>query len=187
MRGKSWSYDQISRRHNEERKKIEAKKRQLADGVAKAEGLKGRVSTLKQSMKDLTEEKKKLEEQVKGLWVDLNKIGYEGEDDLTSLKDTADRLDRMTVETLSMINTDEKIIEEEQNRESALSDTEICPYCGQRLSSHKAKEFRLERTRHLENLKKKVKENGIVLDSSMQLLKAYKTYIENLDRLLLSD
>lgn len=177
-------YDQIARRHNEERKRIEAKRKQFAEGMAKAEGFRGKTSTLKQSLEDMEEEQKHFEEQWEELWANLVKIGYTGEDELTSLKEVVERLDKTILETLSAVNVDEKTIEEEQNKESSLSDTEVCPYCGQRLSSHKAKEFSLERMKQLENLQKKVKENRVVLDSSRQLLKAYESYGENLDRFL---
>lgn len=174
-------YDQIARRYNEERKKIEEKRKQLADGIARSEGFKGRISTLKQSLEDMEKEKKHLEEQREELWANLAKIGYAGDTELASLKEVVRRLNKTILETLSTISIDEKAIEDEQNKESVLSDTEVCPYCGQRLSSHKTEKFRME---HLKNLRENVRKNRTVLDSSERLLKVYENYNETLDRVL---
>jgi len=178
------AFDRDARWYYEAKKEIEEKRRRLAEGVARAEGFKGKISSLKQSLEDMEEEEKQLEGQIGGLWADLAKIGYDEERTMPSLKKSLETLNKTILEASNAISVDEKMTEDEQSKESALSDREACPYCGQPLASHEAKRFRQERQKHVANLRERIKKNSIILDSSRQLLKMYRDSGEALDRFL---
>lgn len=178
------AFDQDAKKYYQEKKEIEEKRKRLADGMAKAEGFRGRISSLKQSLEEMEGEKKRLEGQVEGLWSNLMKVGYNGKRELASLKKNVESLNETILEALNAIGIDEKTIENEQNKELALLDGGSCPYCGQPLSSHKAKKFRQERLNHLENLRQRIEKNRVSLESSKQLSKMYASHSDDLSQLL---
>ncbi len=178
------AFDQDAKEYYREKKEIDEKRRQLADGVAKAEGLKGRIESLKQSLDDAESEEEQLECQAEELWTSLVKVGYAGKRELASLKESAESLSEAVVDMLNALSVDEKTIEDEQSREQALSGGEVCPYCGQPLASHRAEKFRQERLKHIENLQGRVGKNRAGLESSRQLSKMYASYCDDLGKLL---
>ncbi len=175
--------DKDAKQYYEEKKQIEEKRRLHADGVAKAERLAGRLSSLKQSLEEAEGEKKQLDERIEELWGSLANVGYTGKRELISLREARESLDASILERQSMVAVREKEVEDEQGREQALLDGEACPYCGQPLISHRAQKFRQERQRHVKELQRRIERNRLDLEASKQLSKVYAGRSEELGRL----
>lgn len=176
------AFDKDFRDYNEIRREIETKRKQLADGIAKSEGFKGKIASFKQNLSEFEEEKKQLEERIRENWINLENIGYIEEKNIFSLKKRVEILNESIGEILETVIRNQKTVEDEESIEEVISSNGVCPYCGQPLTSHEAKEFRDEKLKHLEELRVSIQKNNKDLNLSRQLLKIYSEYTENFDR-----
>lgn len=174
--------EEEAKRHFEIKQHIQTQKDQLSIQKQKMESLNGQIKTFQSLLDKAEKEREELETQLFDAWDELRNSGYQGENSLEALEAFTAELDKTMQELATAISMNRQTLMEEQAKEEKLSGMENCPYCGQPLSTHQAEQFRWERLRKIEELKKAISENQILLEEKKTARELFKKVSENIRR-----
>jgi len=175
-------FEEEVEQYQQQKQEIEQQKEALSKEKQHIESMNGQIKTLESLMEREEKEREMLETQLFDLWDQLRNNGYPGEASIEALENFLTELDKTVQELTTTISMDRKTLTEEEAKEEKLSGMENCPYCGQPLSTHQAEQFRQERLQKIEELRKAISTNEVLLKEKRTMRAFFRKISEEVRR-----